>query len=323
MFSFAPATLGYSAAQLLGALGVAGAAPIGSAAATAGSAPTAGAGSTAGVGSSILQSADIALVFLGTAIALAAAFWWLVRSRSDPLALAPRRAHNLREDAIFLAVLAYLTTFLVVSGLLRLAAGEGVEEMTAGAAGGAAQLIGGAACLWIAGRTFAGGAWRFCMGSGGSRGRQVAWTMPASLVAVGVCLGILYVTAAAIGLVLPEYQPPSHSVIEALREQSQPLGVRIGLWLGAALIAPVAEECFFRGLVQTYVGSVLKSRWAGIAITALLFGLVHFPQPHAVPALVFLGVLLGYAYERSGALWPPIVIHALFNLKSLIWEALA
>jgi len=36
-----------------------------------------------------------------------------------------------------------------------------------------------------------------------------------------------------------------------------------------------------------------------------------------------LALLLGYAYERTGSLLPPMVIHALFNAKTLIWEALA
>ena len=49
---------------------------------------------------------------------------------------------------------------------------------------------------------------------------------------------------------------------------------------------------------------------------ALAFTLVH-AQVHALPALL-LGVLLGLAYERTGSLLVPILVHALFNLKTLI-----
>ena len=52
------------------------------------------------------------------------------------------------------------------------------------------------------------------------------------------------------------------------------------------------------------------------------FGAVHFAQPHAIPALVVLSLLIGYAYERTGSLVAPVVIHAAFNLKTLIWSAL-
>jgi membrane protease YdiL (CAAX protease family) len=32
--------------------------------------------------------------------------------------------------------------------------------------------------------------------------------------------------------------------------------------------------------------------------------------------------MLGYAYERTGSLVSPILIHAAFNLKTLVWNAL-
>jgi membrane protease YdiL (CAAX protease family) len=43
----------------------------------------------------------------------------------------------------------------------------------------------------------------------------------------------------------------------------------------------------------------------------------------ALPALVILGIVLGYNYERSGRLWAPIMIHALFNALSIVtvWRA--
>ncbi|MFH0981968.1 MAG: CPBP family intramembrane glutamic endopeptidase, partial [Planctomycetota bacterium] len=84
--------------------------------------------------------------------------------------------------------------------------------------------------------------------------------------------------------------------------------------------APMAEECFFRGMLQTMLLRVLRRRWVAVLAPALLFGMAHLDQPHVVPALTLFGVILGLQYERSGALVGPIALHALFNLKTLIWE---
>ena len=46
------------------------------------------------------------------------------------------------------------------------------------------------------------------------------------------------------------------------------------------------------------------------------------PQPHVVLPLAVLGVLLGVLYLRTGSLLGPIVLHALFNAKTLLWETL-
>jgi membrane protease YdiL (CAAX protease family) len=94
------------------------------------------------------------------------------------------------------------------------------------------------------------------------------------------------------------------------------------LRIGAVVVAPVAEECFFRGLLQTTLRNVFGRPWPAVLITACMFGVAHSQQPQVIPTLVLLGVLLGASYERSGSLVAPIVLHCLFNVKTLVWEAL-
>ncbi len=79
------------------------------------------------------------------------------------------------------------------------------------------------------------------------------------------------------------------------------------------VLAPLSEEVFFRGLVQSMVRQYTDSPLAAIAVAAALFGAVHGNQPQAIPSLIALAVALGYTYERTGRLWAPIAIHALFN----------
>ena len=72
----------------------------------------------------------------------------------------------------------------------------------------------------------------------------------------------------------------------------------------------------FRGVLL----DVLKSRMAlnpAIWTTGIVFGIVHLTDPASlllVPALAGLGVILGFARERSGgSLSRPILMHMGFN----------
>ncbi len=58
--------------------------------------------------------------------------------------------------------------------------------------------------------------------------------------------------------------------------------------------------------------------WLPIAVSSLLFGLAHFGYgPEPIP-LFFLGLILGYLYQRTHRIVPCIVAHALFNLFTVI-----
>ncbi len=56
----------------------------------------------------------------------------------------------------------------------------------------------------------------------------------------------------------------------------------------------------------------IMARWAAIAITSLVFAAVHGQWLWIAPLFV-LSVGFGYAYEKTGNLWVPIFMHALFN----------
>lgn len=97
------------------------------------------------------------------------------------------------------------------------------------------------------------------------------------------------------------------------------LGVGKGgltLALGAFLIivlAPVAEEFFFRGFLYRCFRTNLPVLPAALGVGAI-FGVVHLPTgAEAVPILVVLGVVLCLAYEFSGTLYTTIGVHAVNN----------
>ena len=81
--------------------------------------------------------------------------------------------------------------------------------------------------------------------------------------------------------------------------------------ISIVLLAPVAEEAFFRGFV--YPG--LARRWglgAGAIASSVLFAVSHGSLGLLVPAFMS-GIVLLWVYRRTGSLWPGILAHAAQN----------
>jgi uncharacterized protein len=85
--------------------------------------------------------------------------------------------------------------------------------------------------------------------------------------------------------------------------------------LAIGLLAPFAEEMFFRGMVFGWLRR--WGFWLAAIVSAALFGVAHGVN-FVLPASFALGLLNAYAYERSGSLWPAIASHMAFNGTSLV-----
>ena len=81
----------------------------------------------------------------------------------------------------------------------------------------------------------------------------------------------------------------------------------IGLAILAIVVAPVAEELFFRGFVFGGLAGRWGPWWAA-GVSALLFMALHI-EPLSFPPLFVLGLLLAWLYHRTRALWAPILVH--------------
>ena len=92
-----------------------------------------------------------------------------------------------------------------------------------------------------------------------------------------------------------------------------------GLWLLGltVLAAPLCEEFIFRGLIQGGLRRSLPA-WQAIGIAAALFAVVH-PPASMLPVFV-LGLCTGLAYERSGSLLAPMLVHAGYNGAILAFQ---
>lgn len=119
-----------------------------------------------------------------------------------------------------------------------------------------------------------------------------------------------------------DFEMQQHEQIELMAQYPQ-LSLRILIFVVAAVIAPVLEEILFRGLLQTAIRSFLtdleyrQPAWLSIVMSSVLFAAAH-PNAGHWPALFVLALCMGYAYEKSGSLFRPIFIHALFNGVGLL-----
>jgi len=105
------------------------------------------------------------------------------------------------------------------------------------------------------------------------------------------------------------------------------LSVAVLVFLIPAMLFAVApaEEYLFRGVIQGYLRQSFSARGA-IGWGAVLFALVHLPNlvvaPESgvvsIPVWLVIGLVLGWLYERTGALLVPVAVHGLYNV-AVIW----
>lgn len=78
-----------------------------------------------------------------------------------------------------------------------------------------------------------------------------------------------------------------------------------------SILAPLLEELFFRGFIYRTFTKTWPI-WLASGLTAALFALIHFQFQTFLP-LFFLGLILNYAYQRTGSVWTAVAFHSLNN----------
>ncbi len=87
----------------------------------------------------------------------------------------------------------------------------------------------------------------------------------------------------------------------------------------ASVLQAFAQELQFRGLLLGALDRVAPA-WAANLAQAAFFGLAHIavqyqgPGAAFVPATIALGWVLGWVTQRTGSLWPAIIIHAVADV---------
>ena len=97
-------------------------------------------------------------------------------------------------------------------------------------------------------------------------------------------------------------------------------GVLMLTLIAVAVLAPIAEEIFFRGFL--YGGLRRRMGALGAMLTStLLFTALHFSLDAFIPIFV-LGLFLAWLYERTGSLYPGMLLHAANNGLALVLLAI-
>jgi membrane protease YdiL (CAAX protease family) len=90
-----------------------------------------------------------------------------------------------------------------------------------------------------------------------------------------------------------------------------PLPGFLAVVLAGGVLAPIAEELYFRGFVfRTYLQT--RGPLVAYGATSLLFAVLHLNLPALLPILI-LSLIFCYAYRRTGSIVPSVVGHALNN----------
>jgi membrane protease YdiL (CAAX protease family) len=83
------------------------------------------------------------------------------------------------------------------------------------------------------------------------------------------------------------------------------------LVFSVVILAPLAEETFFRGFVFNGLRARMDWWWAAV-ISAALFAFAHLELWFLVPAFV-LGFLFAFLYQKTNSIWPGMILHFLVN----------
>ena len=86
--------------------------------------------------------------------------------------------------------------------------------------------------------------------------------------------------------------------------------------LFAVVIAPVAEEFIFRGMLYPFIKQLGSPRAALFGVSAIFAG-IHLDAGTFVPLFV-LALVLTWLYEKTDCLLAPVTAHALFNSVNLV-----
>ena len=93
-------------------------------------------------------------------------------------------------------------------------------------------------------------------------------------------------------------------------------GLMVNL-LVIAVVAAIAEELIFRGIIQKLLFEQSKNIHLAIWLTALVFSLFHLQFFAIIPRIV-LGAALGYSFYWSRSIWVPIFFHFINNASIVL-----
>jgi membrane protease YdiL (CAAX protease family) len=146
---------------------------------------------------------------------------------------------------------------------------------------------------------------------------------PLALFVIACVLGAsLHGVADALQLSVERLWPTPEALLRERVERLQggSAAERASIAAFAVVLAPLAEEAFFRGALFARL-AVGRRFWPVAAISAVCFSLSH-AEPRIWPSLLLVGFALALVRQASGSILPGYLLHAAFNATtlSLVWS---
>lgn len=140
------------------------------------------------------------------------------------------------------------------------------------------------------------------------------WYPLAILLAIVIAIG-----GGALTRLLANGHMPQQDVARML--EHAPLALKLTLSFVIVCVAPLVEECLFRGVLLMGLMRKLGTP-AAVVLSAVIFGCVHLPDFkfawYPIPVLVLLGLLLAWLRLKSKSLWPALTAHATNNFVAVL-----
>ena len=136
--------------------------------------------------------------------------------------------------------------------------------------------------------------------------------------------GPLFLTAGILRLLEP-YSPALQGVTRATqrsvlavmgKERRMGFALAVSILLGG--VAGWGEEWLFRGVFQTILTKKFSTN-IGLAVSGLVFGLLHAVTPVYALFAALASFFFGHLYNISGNLAVPMICHAVYDVGALMW----
>lgn len=134
-----------------------------------------------------------------------------------------------------------------------------------------------------------------------------------SMAALGLFFGLMELVQLPKWISNTAKCPLEQNIVEWFRTSSS--YSKLMIIISACLVAPLGEECFFRGFLY----NILKGKTGAVAAalcSSLYFAAIHGALVQFIPLALF-GLVQCHLYERFRTLLVPMIFHSLFNALSL------
>lgn len=160
----------------------------------------------------------------------------------------------------------------------------------------------------------------------GRAARELAVRWNVKEIAIGLALGLgglaLTLPAAAVWAAWVGEEQAGSAVGDAFAGREMAPTAAVLVFLAVWLVAPLAEEVLFRGVLWRAFEHLGWNRWVVFAATSLVFSIAHL-ELLRTPLLLVLSIPIGLARVLTGNLLSSIVAHQVNNLLPAIALLLA